>query len=87
MRGQGRGMGRGMRRRAGRVWQGSGAVEAGGESRAVQFDPEKCVGCGNCARACPLGAISLQDGKAVVDPKACRGCRVCTSACPTGAIA
>ena len=51
-----------------------------------KVDLEKCVGCGECAKACPFGAIEVRDGKAVVNAAMCQGCRVCISACPTGAI-
>jgi len=63
--------------------------EPGGTAPAVavpKVDLEKCVGCGECAKACPFGAIEVRDGKAVVNAAMCQGCRVCISACPTGAI-
>ena len=49
-------------------------------------DPEKCVGCGECAKACPFGAIEIKGGVASVNAALCRGCRACISVCPTGAI-
>lgn len=50
-------------------------------------DPEKCAGCGECAKACPFGAIEVKGGVAVVNAALCQGCRACASVCPTGAIA
>lgn len=51
-------------------------------------NPEKCVGCGVCLPYCPLEAISLKDGKAVVDPDRCADCWVCLrkKVCPRGAL-
>ena len=45
----------------------------------------KCVGCGDCVRACPVQAISMQRGKAVVDPEKCISCRLCVITCSYGA--
>lgn len=77
--GRGRGMGRGM---------GGGAGFAGAPPTATipAINVEKCVGCGECAKACPFGAIEIKGGKATVNASLCRGCKVCASACPTGAI-
>ena len=33
----------------------------------LQYDSEKCTGCGCCAKVCPSGAITMQDGKPVLD--------------------
>lgn len=41
-----------------------------------------CVGLGNCAAVCPFGAISIENGTAVVDYKLCGGCGTCVAACP-----
>ena len=41
-----------------------------------------CVGLGDCAAACPSGAICLQDGIAHVDSSLCIGCGVCAATCP-----
>lgn len=40
-----------------------------------------CLGYGSCARVCEFGAISIQNGLAVVDPQRCTGCGRCVSAC------
>jgi len=46
---------------------------------------DACVGCGTCIDACPVGAIALVDGRAVIGA-ACKGCGRCAALCPTGAI-
>lgn len=52
---------------------------------AVQIKAELCVGCGACVPECPVGAITLEDGKAVVSD-ACIECQACIDACPVDAI-
>ena len=41
-----------------------------------------CLGYGDCAAACPAGAICLKDGIARVDTSRCIGCGLCVSKCP-----
>ena len=50
------------------------------------FDPELCKGCGNCALVCPMEAVHIEDGKAVLDESKCAGCRMCMEVCPHDAI-
>ncbi len=45
---------------------------------------EDCVGCGTCARNCPVGAISM-DALAQADPEKCINCMRCVSLCPRNA--
>ena len=45
-----------------------------------------CMGFGDCARACPKNAISMQDGIACVNHTACIGCGICTTKCEFDAI-
>lgn len=45
-----------------------------------------CTGCGSCVDVCPVEAISLVDGKAVINSSICANCRVCENECPVGAI-
>ena len=47
---------------------------------------DACVGCGACEGACPVGAVAVEGGVAVVNADACIDCGACEGACPTGAI-
>jgi UDP-glucose 4-epimerase len=44
-----------------------------------------CTGCGQCADVCPIGAVSVEHGKAHV-AALCKGCGRCATLCPVGAI-
>jgi NAD-dependent dihydropyrimidine dehydrogenase PreA subunit len=56
------------------------------ERQTVWVDVARCTGCGACVEVCPVGSMSLVDGKASVDEEACTGCEACVDACPEGAI-
>lgn len=47
---------------------------------------ERCVGCGDCGRICPPGAIRIEAGKAFIDPKQCIRCYCCHEACARAAV-
>ena len=46
---------------------------------------EKCTGCGNCERDCPVAAIKVLEKKAVAEVH-CVHCSVCVRVCKAGAI-
>lgn len=52
------------------------------------IDPNKCLGCGACVKACPEGEIlGLVQGKALlIEPANCIGHGACQQACPFDAI-
>ncbi len=44
---------------------------------------EKCIGCERCVGECPVDAIEMVDGVAVVDYEKCIVCGKCVKVCPT----
>lgn len=44
-----------------------------------------CVGCGQCVRRCPTGAVSLENGRAVIS-RSCSCCGICYRVCRNSAI-
>ena len=45
-----------------------------------------CPGYGDCAKACPAGAMTVVNGTPAVDPALCTGCGKCAKECPAGFI-
>ena len=46
---------------------------------------DTCIGCGQCAKRCPMNNVTLKDGKPVWD-KDCTHCMACICYCPVSAI-
>jgi NADH:ubiquinone oxidoreductase subunit F (NADH-binding) len=57
------------------------------ELRKYEVLPEKCIGCGICAKNCPVNCISGEPKKAyAIDGERCIKCGVCYDKCPVDAI-
>jgi len=46
----------------------------------------ECVGCELCQKQCPVNAISIKDGVAIIDQDKCTKCGLCLKSCPQKAI-
>lgn len=53
---------------------------------AVKIDKDTCIGCEACVAVCPVGALSMVDGKSTVNEDTCIECGACIHNCPVEAI-
>ncbi|PWJ71014.1 4Fe-4S binding protein [Ruminococcaceae bacterium R-25] len=56
-----------------------------GYTDKLKIDPDKCIGCGICAKNCPTQNIKIENGKAVASSK-CTMCYRCIDHCPKQAM-
>lgn len=56
--------------------------------RGYKRCPYACLALGDCAKACPQGAVSVDPEQhvAIVDYEKCTGCGLCVAECPQGTI-
>ena len=50
------------------------------------IDENRCIRCGICVNECPVNAIRMKNGKAVIDMKKCIRCKRCHDVCPQKAV-
>ncbi len=59
------------------------AMRLGGGQKKCAY---ACLGLGTCVKVCKFGAISVENGVAVVDKEKCTACGMCIKACPKHVI-
>ncbi len=54
--------------------------------RQFLFTAQKCIGCGNCVKACSTGALRHLGQRVEIDPERCRRCYSCVEHCYSEAL-
>ncbi len=54
--------------------------------RSIAIDTERCKGCTNCIRRCPMEAMRVYNGKAIIMEERCIDCGECIRSCPDHVI-
>ena len=52
----------------------------------MKINIDKCIGCGDCVRDCPVDAVKLVKKKAVINDQWCTHCGVCMRVCESEAV-
>ena len=56
------------------------------KTKNLSVNKDVCVGCGVCAKKCPVGAIQMKEGRPVWKSEECEMCLGCLHRCPKFAI-
>lgn len=59
--------------------------ESRGREPFVYYDADRCLGCQDCVRVCPEGALSMGDNGITTDWDLCRSHGLCAAVCPSEA--
>ena len=54
--------------------------------KRLVINEELCVGCGQCALVCEVGALTAEWGSTQVDDELCTLCGTCIDFCPVEAL-
>lgn len=54
--------------------------------RQILFTAQKCIGCGNCVKACPTGALHHGGEHVEIDQSLCKKCYACVDHCYSEAL-